>query len=52
MERGALMTIMLVGGGSGGHITPLLAIAKHLKSENAAVHVIAVTERNGNERIA
>ncbi len=38
---------MLVGGGSGGHITPLLAIAKHLKSTNPAIKIVAVTERGG-----
>lgn len=38
---------MLVGGGSGGHITPLLAVAKKLKSNNPSVRTVVITERGG-----
>lgn len=36
-----------MGGGSGGHITPLLAIAKRLKSINPSVNVEIISERGG-----
>ncbi|HET7673592.1 MAG TPA: glycosyltransferase, partial [Candidatus Saccharimonadales bacterium] len=37
----------MVGGGSGGHITPLLAIANHLKRKHPAYRISVVTERMG-----
>lgn len=40
------MTIILCGGGSGGHITPLLAVAKELKKQNPAVKLIGVCEKD------
>lgn len=35
-----------MGGGSGGHITPLLAVARELKALDPAVKVIGVCEKN------
>lgn len=37
----------MVGGGSGGHITPLLAVAEQLKKDKPDVSVYAVSERFG-----
>ncbi len=34
------MTIILTGGGSGGHITPLLAVARVLKQHDPEAHII------------
>ena len=31
--------VTLVGGGSGGHLTPLIAVAEELKSKNEKVHI-------------
>jgi len=39
------MKILLTGGGSGGHITPLLAVARELKKNDPSVVVIAVCEK-------
>jgi UDP-N-acetylglucosamine--N-acetylmuramyl-(pentapeptide) pyrophosphoryl-undecaprenol N-acetylglucosamine transferase len=41
------MKIMLVGGGSGGHITPLLAVARELKKHSSTVKLIYAGEKNG-----
>lgn len=41
------MRILLTGGGTGGHITPILAVAHELKQRNPAVHIIYVGERAG-----
>ncbi|MEK7625817.1 MAG: UDP-N-acetylglucosamine--N-acetylmuramyl-(pentapeptide) pyrophosphoryl-undecaprenol N-acetylglucosamine transferase [Patescibacteria group bacterium] len=41
-------TIFLVGGGSGGHITPLLAIGKEVSQISPDIEIIFVTERGGN----
>lgn len=38
---------MLVGGGSGGHITPLLAVAKNLKQKNSSLELSIISERGG-----
>jgi UDP-N-acetylglucosamine--N-acetylmuramyl-(pentapeptide) pyrophosphoryl-undecaprenol N-acetylglucosamine transferase len=38
------MTILLVGGGSGGHITPLLAVARELKALNPKINLLGVCE--------
>lgn len=37
----------MVGGGSGGHITPLLAVAEQLKRKHPACRIAVVTERMG-----
>jgi UDP-N-acetylglucosamine--N-acetylmuramyl-(pentapeptide) pyrophosphoryl-undecaprenol N-acetylglucosamine transferase len=39
------MTIVVTGGGSGGHITPVLAVAKQLKAENTTLRVVYVGQR-------
>jgi UDP-N-acetylglucosamine--N-acetylmuramyl-(pentapeptide) pyrophosphoryl-undecaprenol N-acetylglucosamine transferase len=41
------MKILLSGGGSGGHITPLLAVAHELKKIHPECHIIYVGERGG-----
>lgn len=41
------MKILLVGGGSGGHITPLLAVAEQIKNDRPDTFVYAVSERFG-----
>ncbi len=38
---------MLVGGGSGGHIMPLLAVARKLKAGQPDCRIVAVSERGG-----
>lgn len=37
--------ILLVGGGSGGHMTPLVAIAESLQQRNANLEIVAVCEK-------
>lgn len=39
--------IILTGGGTGGHITPLLAVAHELKRQDPGCRVIYIGERNG-----
>lgn len=39
--------IVLTGGGTGGHITPLLAVAHELKRQDPDCRVIYIGERNG-----
>ncbi|MGI9027625.1 MAG: UDP-N-acetylglucosamine--N-acetylmuramyl-(pentapeptide) pyrophosphoryl-undecaprenol N-acetylglucosamine transferase [Candidatus Saccharimonadales bacterium] len=41
------MTIVLCGGGSGGHITPLLPVALELRQHHPDVRLIYVGERGG-----
>jgi UDP-N-acetylglucosamine--N-acetylmuramyl-(pentapeptide) pyrophosphoryl-undecaprenol N-acetylglucosamine transferase len=36
------LTIALTGGGSGGHITPLLAVAEELKRQHPAVRIVYI----------
>lgn len=36
----------MVGGGTGGHITPLLAVARELKRKDSTVRVIAVVDKS------
>ena len=42
------MKIMLIGGGSGGHITPLLAVARELKQIDKDTVIIGVCEKGSN----
>jgi UDP-N-acetylglucosamine--N-acetylmuramyl-(pentapeptide) pyrophosphoryl-undecaprenol N-acetylglucosamine transferase len=37
------MTILVTGGGSGGHITPILAVARELKKQHPDVRIVYVT---------
>lgn len=39
------MTIMLVGGGTGGHILPLLAVAHKLKVDHPKLQIVAVIDK-------
>lgn len=41
------MKILLVGGGSGGHITPLIAIASEIKIQRKNLEVAVISERLG-----
>jgi UDP-N-acetylglucosamine--N-acetylmuramyl-(pentapeptide) pyrophosphoryl-undecaprenol N-acetylglucosamine transferase len=41
------MTIVLCGGGSGGHITPLLAVARELRQSQPKVRLIYIGEKRG-----
>lgn len=41
-DRPAKLTIALVGGGSGGHITPLLAVAEELKKQQPDVKLVYI----------
>jgi UDP-N-acetylglucosamine--N-acetylmuramyl-(pentapeptide) pyrophosphoryl-undecaprenol N-acetylglucosamine transferase len=40
------MKILLIGGGSGGHITPLLAVARELKALRPGIELIGVCEKS------
>lgn len=40
------MTILLTGGGTGGHITPILAVAHELKRQNPDVKIVYIGERD------
>ena len=42
------MKIVLTGGGTGGHITPLLAVAQELKRRNGEIEIIAICERGSS----
>ncbi len=41
------LKIVLSGGGTGGHITPILALARELKRLDPACHIVYVGERKG-----
>ncbi len=43
--------VVIVGGGSGGHLTPLLAIAKSLKTRDPHVRVSVIGQRNENLQV-
>jgi UDP-N-acetylglucosamine--N-acetylmuramyl-(pentapeptide) pyrophosphoryl-undecaprenol N-acetylglucosamine transferase len=40
-------TIVLTGGGTGGHITPILAVAHELKRQDPSLRTIYIGERHG-----
>ncbi len=46
------MRIVLAGGGSGGHITPILAVASALTQSNRELHYIGLGEARERELIA
>jgi UDP-N-acetylglucosamine--N-acetylmuramyl-(pentapeptide) pyrophosphoryl-undecaprenol N-acetylglucosamine transferase len=39
------MTIVVTGGGSGGHITPILAVASELKQLDASIRIVYIGQR-------
>lgn len=41
-------SIVLVGGGSGGHLTPLLAVAQKICEKHPTTHVIHIGQKNEN----
>jgi len=41
------LTILLTGGGSGGHITPILAVAQALRARQPDARIIYIGERGG-----
>ena len=41
------MKVLLTGGGTGGHITPLLAVAHELKQKKPDIHIVYIGEING-----
>jgi len=45
---GSEVTIVLTGGGSGGHITPLLAIASELKKEKPGIKLVYISQKGDN----
>jgi len=47
-QDGGSTTFMLVGGGSGGHLTPLLAVATALKDKSPDASVVVVGQKNEN----
>ncbi|MDB5186308.1 MAG: UDP-N-acetylglucosamine--N-acetylmuramyl-(pentapeptide) pyrophosphoryl-undecaprenol [Candidatus Saccharibacteria bacterium] len=40
-------TIVLTGGGTGGHITPILAVATELKRQDPTIRIVYIGERSG-----
>lgn len=42
------MTIVLTGGGSGGHITPILAVAAELKRQQPKAHLVYIGQTGDN----
>ncbi|MFI5270530.1 MAG: UDP-N-acetylglucosamine--N-acetylmuramyl-(pentapeptide) pyrophosphoryl-undecaprenol N-acetylglucosamine transferase [Candidatus Saccharimonadales bacterium] len=40
-----MSTVVLTGGGSGGHITPILAVAAELKRKDSSIHVIYIGQK-------
>jgi UDP-N-acetylglucosamine--N-acetylmuramyl-(pentapeptide) pyrophosphoryl-undecaprenol N-acetylglucosamine transferase len=45
---GSLVTIVLTGGGSGGHITPVLAVAHELKQLDPTVRLVYIGQKGDN----
>lgn len=39
------MKVLLIGGGTGGHITPLLAVARELKKIDSSIELVGVCEK-------
>lgn len=48
-ERGALRSVLLAGGGSAGHVNPLLAVADELRRRDPAVRVTVLGTTAGLE---
>lgn len=46
-QKGEVMTIIVSGGGTGGHITPILAVASKLKKLDPNCRIIYVGEKKG-----
>lgn len=42
------MTIVVTGGGSGGHITPLLAVAHELKKQHKDIRIVYIGQKGDN----
>jgi UDP-N-acetylglucosamine--N-acetylmuramyl-(pentapeptide) pyrophosphoryl-undecaprenol N-acetylglucosamine transferase len=42
------MTIVVTGGGSGGHITPLLAVAHELKKQSKDIKIVYIGQKGDN----
>jgi UDP-N-acetylglucosamine--N-acetylmuramyl-(pentapeptide) pyrophosphoryl-undecaprenol N-acetylglucosamine transferase len=40
------MTVLIVGGGTAGHVTPLIAIAEEVKKRHPAAHIVYVGQRH------
>ncbi len=45
--QAGVRTVILTGGGTGGHITPILAVAHELKLQDPSVRTAYIGERNG-----
>jgi UDP-N-acetylglucosamine--N-acetylmuramyl-(pentapeptide) pyrophosphoryl-undecaprenol N-acetylglucosamine transferase len=46
-EQPVSQTIVLSGGGTGGHITPILAVAHELKQRDPNLHIVYIGEKGG-----
>src|SRR5690348_961953 len=42
------MTIVVTGGGSGGHITPVLAVAHELKKQRSDINIVYIGQKGDN----
>ena len=50
MLKTSIMKILLVGGGSGGPVSPMLAIAEHIKKSHPKAQFLLVGTDNGPEK--